>query len=258
MLAASFAAVAQNGNSAIFDTEWQLIEANGVKYADSGAMFTIDSDGKLSGSTGCNRMMGTAAVNGSRIKFSPIGTTKMMCKLPAGSIPENTFLSTLGKAAKFSVADGKLTFRDRRSRKLMVFRSTAAVSHMVETTLDGPKWVLDSFAKADAKTSTDAAALDRKSMDQAFLIFDEKQCYVSGRNGCNGIGAEYQRKGSSLKFGSLIQTMMACQEPLNTIERRFTDVVRSATHFEIVGPNLKLFSGRQLLATFRAEPRSSR
>ena len=57
MLAASFAAVAQNGNSAIFDTEWQLIEANGVKYADSGAMFTIDNDGKLSGSTGGNRMM---------------------------------------------------------------------------------------------------------------------------------------------------------------------------------------------------------
>ncbi|GGC52711.1 META domain-containing protein [Hoyosella rhizosphaerae] len=67
-------------------TEWVLrsiITSDSVMSSraidESEPLLLIDSDGQVSGSTGCNRMNGSASINGDEIRFSPLATTRMAC-----------------------------------------------------------------------------------------------------------------------------------------------------------------------------------
>src|SRR3989304_258588 len=72
---------------------------------------------KLIGNTGCNRINGTVIVEGSRITFSDIVTTKMFCP---GSIEQN-FLIALGKVNNYKIEKMRLFLYEDTVEKL-VFR----------------------------------------------------------------------------------------------------------------------------------------
>ena len=46
----------------------------------------------------------------------------------------------------------------------------------------------------------------------AFISFTESQ--VSGNVGCNGFGGDYKVKGNTITFGSIMSTMMYCEETM--------------------------------------------
>ncbi|KOU49688.1 hypothetical protein ADK55_18910 [Streptomyces sp. WM4235] len=50
------------------------------------ARFTIAADGAASGNLGCNRFSARAVVDGSRITFGPLTSTRMACTGPAGDV----------------------------------------------------------------------------------------------------------------------------------------------------------------------------
>ena len=58
------------------------------------SVLEIADDGSISGTGGCNRMMGKARITGAAISFSPIATTRMACS-PAVMDQERKFLSAL-------------------------------------------------------------------------------------------------------------------------------------------------------------------
>jgi putative lipoprotein len=62
---------------------------------DLQTMIEITSDGKVTGSGGCNRISGKVTVTGSQISFGPMISTKMACA-PAIMDQESKFLSALG------------------------------------------------------------------------------------------------------------------------------------------------------------------
>lgn len=74
----------------------------------------IASDGKVSGSGGCNRIAGKATISGVRITFGPMISTKMACA-PAVMDQESKFLSALGDVQRFAV--------DRQRGKLILFNA---------------------------------------------------------------------------------------------------------------------------------------
>lgn len=54
--------------------------------AEGRARFTIAADGSASGSLGCNRFSARAAVEGAKVTFGPLTTTRMACQGGAGEV----------------------------------------------------------------------------------------------------------------------------------------------------------------------------
>jgi heat shock protein HslJ len=72
---------------------------------------------RFSGNTGCNNMNGKLTVDGNRISFSDIVTTKMFCV----DVDETSFLSDLGKANNYKIEKMRLyLFEDEK--EILVFK----------------------------------------------------------------------------------------------------------------------------------------
>jgi heat shock protein HslJ len=66
------------------------------------------SEGRVAGSTGCNSMMGTYAVDGASLSFGPLATTKRACESPRGEV-ETRLLEALAGVTGWEVGgDGLL------------------------------------------------------------------------------------------------------------------------------------------------------
>lgn len=86
------------------------------------SVLEIAADGRISGTGGCNRIAGKARVEGIRISFGPIVSTRMACS-PAVMDQERKFLAALEKVRRWHVdpARGKLALLGARGKPLIVF-----------------------------------------------------------------------------------------------------------------------------------------
>jgi heat shock protein HslJ len=82
----------------------------------------IRDDGIVSGTGGCNRYAGSAAIDGDAIKFLPMASTRMACSA-AAMRQEGKFHSTLEKVRTWRIdqAQKKLLLLDRQGFELMRF-----------------------------------------------------------------------------------------------------------------------------------------
>jgi heat shock protein HslJ len=93
-------------------TEWRLVDIGGQPTpagADSTRHpgFTLLAEGrKVQGSAGCNRMKGTYTLDGDKLKFGPLATTRMAC--PAMET-ETAFLKALEATTRYEVSGSSLT-----------------------------------------------------------------------------------------------------------------------------------------------------
>jgi heat shock protein HslJ len=98
--------------AALEGTEWRLVDIGGQPApagADSTRQpgFTLLAEGrKVQGSAGCNRMTGTYQLDGQKLKFGPLATTRMAC--PAMQT-ETAFLKALEATTRYEVSGSSLT-----------------------------------------------------------------------------------------------------------------------------------------------------
>lgn len=94
-------------------TTWRFYDIGRDTLADaSKTELRIDPDGKVSGSTGCNRFTGTATIAGTNLTFSPLATTRMACE-PGLMRQESGILAALQSVKSFAfVKDGRLNLLD--------------------------------------------------------------------------------------------------------------------------------------------------
>jgi heat shock protein HslJ len=98
--------------AALEGTEWRLADIGGQPSpagADSTRHpgFTLLAEGrKVQGSAGCNRMTGTYQLDGQKLKFGPLATTRMAC--PAMET-ETAFLKALEATTRYEVSGSSLT-----------------------------------------------------------------------------------------------------------------------------------------------------
>ncbi|WP_345112541.1 META domain-containing protein [Hymenobacter algoricola] len=107
---------AGGGSEKLYAHRWALTEAAGQPVAPTGdaraAHLLFFLPGRLSGSTGCNRLNGTFELTGGdQLKFSPLATTRMMCPEPAAAA-ETRFVQALGTVKTYYVTDAALELRD--------------------------------------------------------------------------------------------------------------------------------------------------
>ena len=94
------------------DVKWVLETLNGekVKLAEGGNGMFIQFDlaeGRVNGRAACNRFFGNFELDGTQLKFSPMGATRMACP---DLQKENEFFRMLDQVDEYSIKENTLSF----------------------------------------------------------------------------------------------------------------------------------------------------
>ena len=100
--------------------------------------------------------------------------------------------------------------------------------------LAGTSWTLVSYG--DPSNPTAAVS----GVDTSLVFGSDGQ--VSGSMGCNGFGGDYQIKNGQIVFGSIISTLMACEEPRMSQETATFAVMSGTVEYSINGNILTITS----------------
>jgi len=98
----------------ITSLEWRLVSiasGNGLlttENAKANSTLKVESDGKIHGQGGCNRFSGEAKIDGAKIKFEKVVSTKMAC---LDATIETAFFKALNDADSFVVESGDLKLK---------------------------------------------------------------------------------------------------------------------------------------------------
>ncbi len=105
---------------------WALTELNG-RPINAGAvgrerprLEIALSEGRVSGTTGCNRLNGPIKADTHQLLFGPLVTTRMACLDETGKL-ESDFLKVLQQPLTYQIGEGKLTLL-RSGSPVLVFR----------------------------------------------------------------------------------------------------------------------------------------
>lgn len=100
------------------DTTWQVTAFNNGETAvvsvleGTDANLTFADDGTISGSGGCNRILGSATFGDGTVEFGTLATTQMACATPEGVMDqEMQIIAALESAATYSVEGETLEMR---------------------------------------------------------------------------------------------------------------------------------------------------
>lgn len=234
-------AVSSYAQSSVGGVRWELTELNGKRVSDSRAFIEFDESARrFSGNAGCNRMFGNYEREGTRFKAGNVGTTKMACVGSGAARQEAAFLEALKNADRIRRNGATLTLRDAGERTLKFQRAKRSDPGQVAD-LATKKWLLSRVNGNPVNLTKNAP----------FLNFDADKGSAGGNSGCNAFGGDFEVSGITIRFGDMIQTMMACErEGRMEVERGFMNGLRNANRFEIRGNRLILFRGNQEMLVF--------
>lgn len=149
--------------------------------------------------------------------------------MPRDFIPWLTTLDTMVQSISFSGA---------APAPELPATTTPAAPEATETTGDqlmgglaGKTWTLTAFGSADA-------AQPPVEGSTITIIFTEAG--VSGSAGCNSYSGSFTFDNSTLTFGQMIRTLMACEETLMTQEEAFLAALATASSYTISGDQLQI------------------
>jgi putative lipoprotein len=115
------------GTANIRDTRWNLVALGDKPLAPADTQratphIILAPDSKqVSGSGGCNRMFGVYELNGEKLRFSGVGSTKMACA--AGMDTESQFLGSLLRVRGWKITGQQLELSDSTGAVLARFEA---------------------------------------------------------------------------------------------------------------------------------------
>jgi uncharacterized lipoprotein YbaY/heat shock protein HslJ len=113
--------------------------------------------------------------------------------------------------------------------------------------LQANSWQLVSYGPVAAPQP--AATSER---GPATLSFEAER--VSGFSGCNGFGGVYQADASTITFGNLVSTLIACDEPISSQEQAIFSALQGARPYQLNGNELRISYDEGLAAlVYRAQ-----
>ena len=113
-------------------------------------------------------------------------------------------------------------------------------------TLEGPRWVLVSYAGTDGKTIQVLPGAETTAQ------FDDGT--VSGSTGCNNYNAPYKAKDGKLTVGLTATTMKMCPPPIMDQEAAYLAAIQAAASYKIADGTLTIANAKgSIVLTFKAE-----
>jgi heat shock protein HslJ len=191
--------------------------------------------GRVSGFSGCNRLVGSYVVENDTVTLSQVGGTMMACPEPAMAL-ESAFRAALGGPLRYSIAGNRLTLKPASGEPL-VFVAEVQV-------LDG-SWQVNGFNNGRD------AVIGLKGDAPIMLTF--KAGALTGDAGCNTFRGAYVVDGKGVKIGTLAASRKACAEDVMKQEREFLAALESAVTWTVEGDTLDMHraDGQRALMAIR-------
>ncbi|THF64441.1 META domain-containing protein [Pseudothauera rhizosphaerae] len=138
LLLAACAAVSASPATTLLDVEWRLIELEGQAVEAGGrraAHLILSSDGRVAGSGGCNRLLGSYRLEGEKLSFGQLAGTRMACL--QGMEQERILFDALAKVTRWRTEDGRLALFDEAGTVRARF---ARADEAAGNAYEGPGW----------------------------------------------------------------------------------------------------------------------
>lgn len=219
------------------DQVWVLTELMNQELVP-GSTITIQftSDGKTSGSAGCNRYAATYTASGSTLMISsPLAVTRMACADDVMN-QEAAYLEALSQVQTYTITGDRLTLSVAGSMSVLVFTAQSQ-------DLAGTAWNVLSYNNGKQAVTSVLAGT-------TITVEFGEDGTVSGNSGCNSYGGTYKVTGKQIEIGPLASTMMYCTEPAGLMdqETQYLAALQTATAYGVEGTKLELRTSTGALA----------
>lgn len=217
--------------------EWNIVEINGTAVVPApGQEFPYigfdTKTGRVSGNSGCNRMMGSFDVNAKpgTIDLGALASTRMAC--PDMTV-ENNVLSALSQVKKYKkLGKENVALCGSSNRPILVLQKRESASRLAD--LEG-KWMISEAMGSKVLSGT--------TDEQPFVEFNLSEKRLHGNAGCNLINGSFQLDDdtpSAISFPQLISTMKAC--PDMRVEDQVLQALNSVKSFgKLAGGGIGLY-----------------
>lgn len=225
-------------------TTWQLAEyategGAAVPVPELVAATATFADGTVSGNGGCNSFNASYTLDGSSIEIGAVASTLIACEGPASTV-ETAFFTTFPKMTNVAVTGETLELTGDGGKLILRF----TVAETAELT--GTPWVATGINNGVGGVESVGAA------PAVTATFGEDGT-VTGSGGCNNYNGTYEMDGTSISFGPIASTKMAC-DALEQ-ETAFFAALAASTTYAISGTTLELRDGDGALqVSFSAAP----
>lgn len=222
--------------------EWNIVEINGSAVApsqdQSRPFIGFDTTtGRVHGSSGCNRMMGSFDVNAKAgtIDLGQMGSTRMMC---ADMTIEQNVLNALAQVKGYKkVGKAGVALCNAANRPVLVLEKKAAD---VKIALLKGEWLISEVNNEPVSTEMEK---------QPFIAFNLKEKRIHGNAGCNLINGGFETNDAnalSITFPAVAVTMMAC--PAMETEDKIMKALNEVKSFgALAGGGVGLYSADETL-----------
>jgi heat shock protein HslJ len=199
-----------------------------VPAPGAGGPSTEFADGKVSGSTGVNQYNGQYTTQADNKIEITVGPMTLMAGPPAAMALEQSFITALKSAKRYSVTETTLTLQDEVGEVLVSYKILKA------TPLVGTEWDCTMYNNGRGGVQSLVAS----SAITAVFGADDSLTGNAGVNKCNGT---YVADKGTIKIDAAIaSTMMAGDPEIMAQEAAYLAALPKATTYEIDGSTLTL------------------
>jgi heat shock protein HslJ len=184
--------------------------------------------GQVGASAGCNSMGGPYTIVGDRIVARQLSTTEMACD-PA-LMNQDRWLAGLLDGATITLAGDELTLAKDGVGLILLDREVADP----DRPLIGTRWVVDGLVSGGAVSSVPVGVV-------ATLTFADRRVDVEA--GCNRGGGPVTVTETTITFGPIALTKMACPGGAMEVERAVKAVLTGEVRYTVEAGTLTLDAG---------------
>jgi heat shock protein HslJ len=177
------------------------------------------ADGRVAGFSGCNLLMGSYTLDGTKLVLGQLAGTMMACPEPARST-EDQFLRAFSGTMQLVVEGNHLTLVPESGGDALLFEREAPPR------IEGVQWEVTGYNNGRQ------AVVGPIARTRLTLEFRDGQ--VSGDSGCNRFHGPFTVAGDALAIGPLATTRMACDDETMVQEQQLLAALESAATWDIV------------------------
>ena len=224
--------------SSLEGVPWVLASGVDVEGWEEVAPSARFADGRVAGSTGCNRFTGAYTVDGDALELGQIASTRRACVPPADAV-ERAFLAALERVAAWSVEGDELTLHDSDHEEVLRFAAATPAG----------SWQVTAFLQGDSVSSPIPGT-------EITAEFAESGA-LSGSAGCNRYTSSFTTDRGAIEIAQPAATEMACPEPEGVMEQEtaYLAALPKAVRYEVDGRSLQLLTAEgTIVANFSHTP----
>lgn len=212
--------------STLTDTNWTIASvADQPVLAGTLPFAQFGSDGRLSGSDGCNTFSTGYSVDGDQLTVDPaMISTKMACE-PAVMDQADQITQLLLATTSFAITGDQLSLQQGSSMGLTLTDNSVDLADSA--------WTVTNYNNGNE-------AVVSPILDTTVTLTFAPDGSLSGSAGCNSFFGSYQLDESNITIGSIGSTEMFCESPEGLMEQEAAVLAAlpTAATWEIMGDQL--------------------